>query len=318
MQKKLLLIVGPTATSKTRLALSLAHQFGCDIISADSRQVYKNMDVGTGKDIPPGFVFQDNEPGFYTDGKIKIWGYDLVGPRQEFSVSHYLKQVRKIFKHVYADQNLAIIVGGTGLYVKALIQGIETSNVPRNETLRAKLGSMSVQEAFEMLAHLDPLKAASMNASDRKNMRRIARAVEIASFKGKVKKCRSLVADKDLLIVGFKLKRRELYTRIENRVDKRLMSRIEPEIDKLLRSGVSWDDQAMSALGYAQWRGYYEGEKTISEVEESWKMAERRYAKRQLTWFKNVKNIYWFDMKKPSSKKNLENMVKKWYKKTRA
>lgn len=315
MQKKLLVIVGPTAVGKTRLALELARKFDCDIVSADSRQVYKHMNVGTGKDIPPGFYFKENKPGFYTDGKTKIWGYDLVEPKKEFSVSHYLYFVRKIFKETYIHTDLTILVGGTGLYIKAVLEGLETAFVPRNKKLRAKLVDLGVSEAFEMLAHLDPVRAANMNISDKKNKRRLIRAIEIASFKGRNKKLKSLVLDKDVLIVGLATKREQIYAQIEKRVDKRLVSQIEPEIDKLLRSGVSWDDQSMSALGYSQWRGYYKGEKTISEVEQSWKAAERRYAKRQLTWFKKIKDINWFDVQDPNFKKNLEIVVKKWYKK---
>lgn len=314
MQKKLLVIAGPTATGKTRLALHLARKFGCDIISADSRQIYKDMTVGTGKDIPPGFKFRDEGLGFYTDGKVKIWGYDLVGPKAEFSVSHYLKFARKVFKNTYQKNDLLILVGGTGLYLQAVLSGIETSAVPRNKVLRAKLVDLSVSQAFEMLAHLDPVKAANMNASDKHNKRRIVRAIEIASFKGKFKSSKTLVNDKDVLTIGLWAERQRLYDQIEKRVDKRLMSRIEPEIDRLLRSGITWNHQAMSALGYSQWKGYYTGDKTISDVEESWKAAERRYAKRQISWFNKIEAV-WFDISESGFEKKVERLVEKWYKK---
>jgi tRNA dimethylallyltransferase len=316
---KLLVICGPTATGKTSLALRLAEKFGGEIVSADSRQVYRGMDIGTGKDISPNAKWQmpdakfGRDVGFYEDKGIKIWGYDLVGPLEEFSVAHYLGFAQKIIDGILRRKMLPVLVGGTGLYIKAVADGIQTANYPRNQTLRRSLEGKSPKILFELLASLDPLRSDSMNISDRKNPRRLIRAIEVAQHKFKddvsINKVRAL----DLLFIGLTAPKEFLNKRIEQRVKERLKKGFENEVWILLQKGISFNHQSMQSLGYRQWKDLLLGKSKRDEVIREWIKNEYNYAKRQMTWFKKDKRIVWFDISKKDYAKNIEKLVQEWY-----
>jgi len=176
---KLLVICGPTATGKTNLAISLAKKNNGDVISADSRQVYRGLDIGTGKDLPKKAKIKflsGQKYGYYEVGGVKIWGYDFADPRHSFNVSQYLKFTKKIIADIVKRGNLPILVGGTGLYIKGVIDGIPTAEVPKSNRLRKNLEGKTPEELYEMLAQIDSIKAAEMNSSDKKNPRRLMRA----------------------------------------------------------------------------------------------------------------------------------------------
>jgi tRNA dimethylallyltransferase len=323
MSKRLLVICGPTATGKTTLAVKIAKSLNGEIVSADSRQVYRNMDIGTGKDIPRGARFRRINKkigGYYTFDGVRIWGYDLVSPKESFSVADYVPIAREIIERIWGEERLSIVVGGTGLYIQGVVDGIKTASVPKNESLRKRLEGRGVEELFEQLAQLDPIKAASLNSSDKKNPRRLVRAIEIAQWEvgGKKKKrkkgTKPLDEDVEVLFVGLKGSRRRLCKRIEKRVEKRIRQGIKKEIEKLLASGVTWDDQTMDSLGYRQWERFFEGKKKQKDVVKKWKKDECQYAKRQMTWFKKDKRIDWFDIFSRKYPENVEKTVKKWYK----
>lgn len=326
MTKRLLVICGPTATGKTSLALSLAKKFKGEIISADSRQVYKGMDIGTGKDLPVNLKFEKNNPlrgrnsklgGSYEVAGVPLWGYDLVSPKEGFSVADYIRFARGGLAGIWKRGKLPILVGGTGLYIKGVVDGIPTAKFPKNEDLRKNLRDKSVDELFEMLAQLDPIHAGSMNTSDRKNPRRLIRAIEIATWKLKVGswklKNEGGSWNASVLFVGLTAQKEYLAKKIEMRVDVRIREGFEDEIKKLIKDGVSWENQSMDSLGYRQWRKYIEGEKTKEEATQDWKREEKKYAKRQLTWFKRDSRINWFDITGDNYQKSVEFMVKKWY-----
>jgi tRNA dimethylallyltransferase len=159
---------------------------------------------------------------------------------------------------------------------------------------------------------LAPLKAASLNLSDKKNPRRLIRAIEISLLKSKVK-TQSPELESSVLFVGLAAPKDELSKRIERRVKERLRAGIEKEIKSLLSSGVKWQNQAMYSLGYRQWRNAFEGKETKDEATKSWIEAEKKYAKRQFTWFKKEKRINWLDITFPSFEKSVEKLVRKWY-----
>lgn len=321
MKRKLLVICGPTATGKTNLGLRLAKKLGGEIISADSRQVYKGMDIGTGKDLPRNFGlrtsdlrFKGAKVGYYTDGDTRIWGYDLVSPKESFSVAEYIRIAGKIIEDIWKRGRLPILVGGTGLYIQGIVDGIPTAAIPQNKRLRSSLEEKGFPELFEILAQLDPVKAASLNTSDRKNPRRLIRAIEIADavMRGKDKNSKKIVVD-DVLFIGLVAPRGKLNERIDSRVGSKLREGFEKEVSKLLKEGVSWEMQSMSSLGYRQWGDYVEGKLTKDQAIEKWRSEERKYAKRQITWFKKDKRINWFDISKPNWQKSVEKAVKKWY-----
>jgi len=301
--KSLLVICGPTATGKTSLALKLVRKLNGEIISADSRQIYKGFDIGTGKDLPqiPKWV--------------KVWGYDLVGPKEEFSVSKYIAFAQKALAGIWSKGKLPILVGGTGLYIKAVVDGIPTAFIPKNFELRENLKDKSTDELFESLAQLDSVRAASMNASDKKNPRRLVRAIEIAQWRlSGVEPKRKVVKPDSVLFIGLNAPREKLFKVIGERVEKRLREGLVGEVKDLLKSGVSWEDQAMTSLGYRQWRGYFEEKETLPEATKNWLREEQKYAKRQFAWFKRDKRIHWFDITEREFNENVEKLVKKWYK----
>lgn len=315
--KKLLVICGATATGKTSLGISLAKKFKGEIISGDSRQVYQKMDIGTGKDIPKGAIYKNSNNktgGYYKISNIRIWGYDLVSPKEEFSVAQYTKIAREVIKDIHKRNKLPILVGGTGFYIKSVVEGIDTVEIPQNKALRNNLKKLPKDELLEKLAILDSSKAGSLNQSDKKNPRRLIRAIEIAIWKldnmGTITKDEKL--DYDTLFVGLSLPEIILFEKIKKRVLERVNG-VKEEISNLLKGGVKWSDQAMSSFGYKQWKDFFEGSKTEKEVIYKWLLGEKQYSKRQITWFKKYKDINWFDISKPKWKENVEKLVKKWY-----
>lgn len=303
MTNKLLVICGQTGTGKTSLAIYLAKKFNGELISADSRQVYKGLNIGTGKDLKE-----------IAKSKIKIWGYDLIDPKKNFSVGNYIRFAQKAILDVQKRGKLPILVGGTGLFIKGVIDGIPTAFVPRNLKLRKNLEEKNTDELFEILAQLDPIKAGSMNRSDKLNPRRLIRGIEVATWSLERKTHRLFKKPKyELLEIGLQASLDNLSKKIEKRVDKRINDGVEREIKKLMSSGISWDSQSMTSLGYRQWRDYFEGVVTRDGVIGNWKKEELRYAKRQLTWFKKDTRINWFDSQDENLYKSVEELVKKWY-----
>lgn len=312
---KLLVICGPTATGKTSLGIYLAKKFNGEIISADSRQVYKGMDIGTGKDIENGKWIMDNgKSGHWEVGEIPVWLLDVVGPNQEFSVAQYIDLGQKVMADIWQREKLPIIVGGTGFYIKGLIDGIETLGVEPNWELRKRLEELSVRKLFEILARLDSSKAASMNASDRKNPRRLIRAIEIASKSRRPKtEDRRQKMTAEILWIGLKAELKNLYRRIDERVDKQTKMGAEEEVKKLIKKGYQWDLPAMSAMGYGVWGPYFEGKETLGEVIKRWKFDEHSYARRQMTWFKRDKRVHWFDITEHGWQDKVEQLAESWY-----
>jgi tRNA dimethylallyltransferase len=261
---KVLVICGPTATGKTALAAQLAKKFDGELVSADSRQVYRGMDVTTGKDRPEG---------------VKIWLYDVVNPDEEFSVSHWVERAREAVADIQKRKKLPIVVGGTGLYIRALLHPLETIDVPPDKKLRERLKTKSVSELQAMLERGD------MNDSDWNNPRRLQRRIEIGS--------KRLQGDSlklwDALQIGLTAPIAELDNRIDARMDARKKAGLEKEI--MCLQNYSSELPAMSAIG----------------------VNEHAYAKRQLTWFKKQKDIRWFDVSKAGYKKEIESVVRAWY-----
>lgn len=323
--RKLLVICGPTATGKTKLAIFLAKKFGGELVSSDSRQVYKEMDIGTGKDLPSSAVrIVDHGlqgiPYYVVDG-IRIWGYDLVDPKEEFSVSQYLGFVGRIIESIYSRHSFPILVGGTGLYIKAVVDGLDTAHIPKDRKLREILENYSLDELFERLSVLDPVKAASMNSSDRKNPRRLVRAIEVAQNKlteqnylPSTSSINRLIDERArVLILGLRASIERLEKNIVKRVEHRIKKGIKEEIKKLIKKGVSWDSQSMTSLGHRQWKGYFDDGAPEELVVRDWIKEEVRYAKRQMAWFKRDRRIIWFDAESGRLNEEVENVVQKWY-----
>lgn len=318
--KRLLVICGPTATGKTSLAISLAKKFNGEIISADSRQVYKGMNIGTGKDLPKNSKLEIRNSklgGSYKVAGVSIWGYDIADPKKGFSVGQYIKIARMVVENIWARGRLPILMGGTGLYIKGVVDGIPTANIRPNIKLRKSLAEKNTDELFETLATIDPLKAASLNQSDRQNPRRLIRAIEVGLRAKQKNISMNKLIDRgaNVLFIGLWAPKDNLFERIKARVDERIRAGIEKEIKTLLSGGIKWKSQAMDSLGYRGWEGYFKKPNEISKevVALAWKTEEHKYAKRQMTWFKKDKRIEWFDISRLGFGKSIENLVQKWY-----
>lgn len=307
--QKILVICGPTATGKTSLGFKIARELNGEIISADSRQVYKYMDIGTGKEW---------------DSDVKVWGYDLVEPTEGFSVSDYFSDMKIVIEDVWSRNKLPIIVGGTGLYIKSLIDGIPTIDIPQNTNLRSSLEDLSVAELYEKLAILDGSKAASLNMSDKNNPRRLIRAIEIAVWnvenetqkKEIFKRENVLDNNVDVLMIGLIAENKFLLENIERRVEKRMNEGFIDEVESLLKMGVSWKHQSMNSLGYKESEKFFKNGLSYEEFIELWISNEMKYVKRQLTWFKKDPRVVWFDITNKSYIINSLNYIQKWYNQT--
>ncbi|MFC1627124.1 tRNA (adenosine(37)-N6)-dimethylallyltransferase MiaA [Patescibacteria group bacterium] len=283
---KLLIICGPTAIGKTSLAANLAKKFKGELISADSRQVYQGMDIVTGKDKPKGVV---------------IHGLDLVKPDQEFSVAHFVKFALPLINKLHQAKVLPIVVGGTGLYLKALTQSIDTINTPPNKKLRKQLEKLTTKQLQSELKQLNPQRFNKMNHSDQHNPRRLIRAIEVASTFTNLQG-QALKVNFNTLWIGLTTSKSKLNQRIEDRVKKRIKQGAFKEKQRLLKQGYDLTLPSMSGIGY----------KHLPDVQ-AWTKAEQQYATRQMTWFKKQPHIHWFDIKNNQYFKKVVTIATDWY-----
>jgi len=306
-KKRLLVICGSTATGKTGLAIELAKRFKGEIVSADSRQVYQGMDIGTGKD-----------KSIFSIKKVPVWLLDVVRPDQEFSVAHFQKIASEVIEDIWRRNKLPIVAGGTGLYIKSLIEQIETINIPPNKKLRADLQDKTISQLQERLKQLDLQHWKKMNNSDRQNPRRLMRAIEIGLVNQKSKarnqKRKARFKIDSLLVIGLRTRDlKSLYERIDKRVEKRIKQGAEKEVKNLVKK-YSWSQSVLgTTIGYKEWRDYFEGKIDLAELIQGWKFAEHAYARRQLTWFKKQSDIIWFDIGGKDFDKEAVGVVQRWY-----
>lgn len=305
----ILIISGPTATGKTSLALFLAKKFNGDLISADSRQVYKGLDIITGKDIPPGFVpspakGRDRER-FYSDSRTRIYGYDLVTPDQDWNAALFQKYALETIADIHVRGKLPIIVGGTGLYLRSLTD--QLSFPPPDEKLRHQLASLSLAELQSKLKSLDPDRFSRLNHSDVNNPRRLIRHIEIATQTKSKKNSPSPKVGEgrvryDILHLNLTSPLSALEPKIRSRVIARLDADPRAELNTLPKS---------PPLGFNQLSSYYQGKITRDQLIDLWVTAERQYAKRQLTWFGKLTNLTRLNI--PVNKDDIVATIQLWY-----
>ena len=285
MKPKVVVIVGPTASGKTAVSIELAKKINGEIISADSMQIYKYMDIGTAKPT------LDEMQG------IKHYMLDVVMPDETFNVAKYKSMAESAIEEILKKGKVPIIVGGTGLYVNTLVDGIEFADVPGDEEYRNELIEKGYREgAMSIYKELEKVDSESAKKIDPNNIRRVARALEIYKVTGKTKTQLDIESRKevkyDYRLFGMEWNRETLYNRIDLRVDKMIEAGLIDEVRNVTEK-FKISNTAVQGLGYKEVIEFLNGNISYEEMIEKLKLETRHYAKRQLTWFRRDKRIKW-------------------------
>lgn len=285
----MLVILGPTATGKSRLAVELAKQIQGEIISADSMQVYRGMDIGTAK------------PSLEERQGIPHHLIDIRDPDQTWSVADFIEEVPRLAGEINSKKHFPIIVGGTGLYLWSLIEGFSFPIAPADKDLRNRLEIAPLATLYSQLSTIDPEAARKIHANDKK---RIIRALEVFELTGRpiseLQKFRGdsphlSVGNQPPLIIGLNLPRDELHSRINLRVEIMIAQGLIEEVQSLLKKGYQKDLPSFQALGYKEVVEYLDGKWEKEQMIEELKKRTRHFARRQMTWFKRFKAVRWFE-----------------------
>jgi tRNA dimethylallyltransferase len=293
MKPRILVILGPTATGKSNIAVEAAKKFNGEVVSADSRQVYKGMNLGSGK------ITKAEMRG------IPHYLLDVVKPNVRFSVAQFKTLAEKAVEKIILKGKLPIIAGGTGFYIDAITKNIAIPEVPPNQKLRKILLKKSAPELFKLLQKLSPSRAKTI---DKHNKVRLIRAIEIAKVLGTVPKIKELPKKFDVVFIGLDVSDAELKKRIEKRLVARIKQGMIREVKKLHGEGVSWKRLESFGLEYRQVALYLQGKISRIEMIENLKNGIWHFAKRQRTWFKRNRAIKWFE---PKEKVKVFSTIKK-------
>ncbi|MDF2816049.1 MAG: tRNA delta(2)-isopentenylpyrophosphate transferase [Paenibacillus sp.] len=291
---KLLVLIGPTAVGKTRLSLEIAQRFNCEIISGDSMQVYRRMDIGTAKaslaerQIVPHHMI------------------DIHEPQYPFSVAEFQERARSLIKDIHERGRLPFIVGGTGLYVESVCNDFQFSESGSDDAYRERLRLFAAEHGdaalHDQLMEVDPQSAERIHPNDQ---RRIIRALEVVHLTG-ITVSEQLAAQSgqspyDVCMIGLTMDRAKLYKRIELRIDEMVEAGLLEEVRQLLLEGCERSQVSMHGLGYRELISYLDGEYSLDEAIHLLKRNTRRFAKRQLSWFRRMKGIHWIDVTEQSN-----------------
>ncbi|MBQ7410703.1 MAG: tRNA (adenosine(37)-N6)-dimethylallyltransferase MiaA [Clostridia bacterium] len=289
MKPKVVVIVGPTASGKTAISIELAKKINGEIISSDSMQIYKDMDIGTAK------VTKEEAEG------IKHYLIDCVSPDERYTVSDFKRDAENAIKEILEKGKTPIVVGGTGLYVNSLIYGIEYQDMKfdeqyRNELMEKAESEQGLDKLWNEANRIDPEAMTKISRNDKK---RIVRVLEIYKATGKNKTEQEIISRQngvkyDYKVFGITMDREKLYDKINRRVDIMIKNGLEQEVRNLLEKYNEFPT-AMQGLGYKEVVEYFDGILTREEMIEKIKQESRRYAKRQLTWFRKNKETIWLD-----------------------
>lgn len=291
-KQKVLAIGGPTASGKTSLSIQLAKKLDGEIICADSMQIYKELDVGTAK---------------VTKEEMQGVPHHMVGflsPAQKFSVADFVEMAKSCIEEIASRGKLPIVVGGTGLYIESLLKGIQFSEQKTDETLRVALQKQAEEfgpiEMHHRLQQIDPEYAKEVHPN---NVGRVLRAIELFQSTGITmtqQRANSLPKQKPynslLFCIGFE-NRKTLYERIDLRVDQMMQQGLLQEAELVYKNRETYKTAAQ-AIGYKEFFPYFQGEQSVEQCAEVLKQASRNYAKRQLTWFRRMEDVFWLDAEK--------------------
>lgn len=287
---KLIVMLGPTACGKTVWSIRIAKKIGGMIISADSRQIYKGMDIGTAKE-KGDWRWTGLSRAYYID-EVPHHIIDFLNPGKRFSVAEFRDRAIKNVRFAHRSGRVPMIVGGTGLYISSIVDNFSIPRIPPNRKLRASLEEKTHEELHKLLMQLDPKAAKDM---DIRNKRRMIRALEVCIFSGEPFSEQRQKGEQlfDILQIGIDVPRDVLYDRINARVDQMMEEGLLDEVEALVKQRYGWTLPSMNGIGYHQFRPYFEGECTLEEAVELLKRDTRHYARRQLSWFRRDKRIKW-------------------------
>jgi tRNA dimethylallyltransferase len=293
--QKLIVILGPTASGKTKLAIKLAEKLNGEIVSADSRQIYKEMNIGTAKP---------------TRKELKNIPYhliDIISPKENFNAAIYKKLAVKKIKEVMEKGKIPFLVGGTGLYISAITNNIDFPKVLPDKKLRTKLEKKTAEELFKIYEKLDK---EGTKFIDKNNKRRLVRAIEVCKLTGESfwKRRKKQKPIFDVLKIGIKAEKNELNKKIKNRIKKMINLGLEKETKKLLEQYGPLP--VLETIGYQEWLEYFEKKIILVKVKELIELHTLQFAKRQMTWFKRDEKIIWI-----KNQKQAEKLIKNFYKK---
>jgi len=288
MERRIIVLCGPTAVGKTKFAIDIALKNNCEIVSCDSMQLYKYMDIGSAK------------PTAEERAKVKHYLVDEVDPRDAFSVVKYQNMAKTAIEEIFNNGKTPLIAGGTGLYLNSLLYDMDFSAPPRNDDYRTSLfqeaEELGVMSIYNKLQEVDPQAAERIHPN---NIKKVVRALEAAEEGEKVKDFATepvKTKDYDSLLIGLARNRQELYDRIDERVDILVEQGIFDEVKRLTEMGLSDKDISMKGIGYKEIIGYFNGEYPYEEALRLIKRNTRHLAKRQMTWFRRYKDMKWFNI----------------------
>lgn len=286
--KQIIVVAGPTAVGKTKYAIEAAKAFNGEVVSCDSMQLYKYMDIGSAKPTKDELA------------QVPHHLVDFVEPKDAFSVAEYQKLAKEAISQIFEKGKTPVIAGGTGLYLNSILYDMDFSNAEANEELRKELEREASEFGPEFLH--DKLKSLDEEAAERihpNNVKKVIRAIEGAMAGDKIrdfKNCTQKCKDYDRILIGLTRDREELYDRINLRVDLLVEEGLFDEVEGLLKSGLTEDDIAMKGIGYKEIIGYFNGQYSKEEAIELTKKNTRHLAKRQITWFKRYEDIHWINI----------------------
>lgn len=296
---KAIFILGPTAVGKSFFGVKLAKKLGGEIISADSVQIYRGLDIGSAK------VTAEEMDG------VPHYAIDILEPEQEFSVFDFVEYTKKKIKEISEKGKLPIVVGGTGLYVKALTLGYDFGGASKDEALRAELEKTAKEKGNDFLFEMLKEKNTEMaEKTDRHNTVRLVRALEIVMLGGEKGTSESEI---DALVVALNRDREKLYADINKRVDIMFKRGLIDEVEALKKRGLTAQNQSMRAIGYKEVLSYLDGECDYAQMVEILKQHSRNYAKRQLTFLRGMKDVHFVDTEdRTSAFDEILKLVQKW------
>lgn len=295
--KKVIVIAGPTASGKSDFAVELAQRLNGEVISGDSIQVYRGLDIGSGK------ITEEEKKG------VRHYLIDILSPFDQYSAADFQKNARQI---IDSSEKQMIICGGTGLYLKACLYDYAFQE-EEEDTESAEFEEMDNDSLYALLLKTDPLQAEKIHPNNRQ---RIIRSLTIARRTGRPQS--EIVAEQkhemiyDAFIAGCTMPRNELYERINLRVGQMFEAGLQREVEGLLSSGVTFDHPCMKGIGYREWRGYFNGDLSAEEVKEEIRKHSRQFAKRQYTWLNHQMPVKWFDPRVDSERKAMLEEIEDW------